>query len=109
MMERPRSAGRRRYKILRTALVVLSLVLLAIVLIEVGWVLRGYLVLAQANREAARFSARPPLPPDSSPISSALVATFTAQSLAGRLPVDLTGSDPNATQIYTRFVVDTGY
>lgn len=45
--------------LVETAVVTPILILLLIGVFEVGWALRTYMVLANANREAARFAVRP--------------------------------------------------
>lgn len=45
--------------LVETALIAPILIFILIGVFEVGWALRGYLVLIQANREATRFAVRP--------------------------------------------------
>jgi hypothetical protein len=88
MTETPRSAGRKRIRLLKTALFTLLLILLFSILIETAWALRGHVALAQTILEGACFSTRGSLPSESSPISAAVVATFAVGNFTGHLPVD---------------------
>jgi hypothetical protein len=45
--------------LVETAIVAPILIFMMIGVFEVGWALRGYLVLANVNREATRFGVRP--------------------------------------------------
>jgi hypothetical protein len=50
--------SQRGQSLVETALITPLLLLMFLGVIEVGWALRGYLVLLNANREATRFAAR---------------------------------------------------
>lgn len=96
---------------------------------EVGWALRGYLVLANVDREAARFASRgvylrfdslqpDPLCPDDYEeegycpgcvgatqlnVGYCKVVSHTIDSLSGQLPLDFYSNDPNSGMIITYY------
>lgn len=72
------------------ALVTPLLIFLFIGVLEVGWLLRGYLILANANREAARYAVRTNvLHFDGIDMPEyEKVITQTLNSLSGQLPID---------------------
>ena len=72
------------------ALVTPILIFFLIGVFEVGWILRGYLVLANANREAARYAVRTNvLHFDNIEMPEyKKVVTQTLNSLSGQLPID---------------------
>lgn len=88
------------------------LLLMLLGVLEVGWALRGYLVLSNANREATRFAARGryldfnKTTPEE--IGYPIVVSHTLDSLAGTLPVDLQPTSTNGGMIISHYVVDTG-
>ncbi len=89
------------------------LILMFIGVFEVGWALRGYLVLANVNREAARFAVKNNVL-DFSVKNPAVVGyntvlSHTTASLATQLPLDFLGTVPNSTMIMSHMVIDTGY
>jgi hypothetical protein len=94
------------------ALLTPILLLMMLGVLEVGWALRGYLVLSNANREATRFAARGRYldfnQTTSETIGYPLVISHTYDSLAGTLPVDLSPSSENGAIIISHYVVDTG-
>lgn len=69
--------------LVETALIVPILILMLLGVMEVGWALRNYLLLANANREAARFAARPGYLDMNNPWP---VYTHTLDSLSGQVP-----------------------
>ena len=94
------------------AIITPLLLLMFIGVLEVGWALRGYLVLVNANREATRFAARPYLDfsqPNIEDVGYQLVLVHTMDSLSGQLPLDFTSEISNATMIITHMSIDTGY
>jgi hypothetical protein len=103
----------RGQSLVEMALIAPVLLLMFIGVMEVGWALRGYLVLVNVDREAARFAARGIYldfsQPDMEKVGYQLVLTHTMDSLAGQLPLDFTGDNPNATMIITHLQIDTGY
>ncbi|MCB0209904.1 MAG: pilus assembly protein [Anaerolineae bacterium] len=95
------------------------LIFLMIGVFEVGWVLRGYLVLVNVNREITRFSVRPGYlnfsSQDDIQTSWDSIETWVYTSLAGQLPLNFDPDpgdvDPdvgNATLIISHLVADTG-
>ncbi|MFQ5614124.1 MAG: TadE/TadG family type IV pilus assembly protein [Anaerolineae bacterium] len=108
------------------ALIAPLLLLMLLGVFEVGYALRGYLVLVNANREAARFASRGRFvdfnPPDGVSIGYENVVTHTLTSLACEIDFRLdTGptsgcsqyasnpAGPNATIIISHYFIDTGY
>jgi hypothetical protein len=102
----------RGQSLVEMALLMPLLLLMMLGVLEVGWALRGYLVLANANREATRFAARGryldfnQTTPET--IGYPLVVSHTLDSLASSLPVDLAPSSDNGGIIVSHYVVDTG-
>ena len=90
--------------LLETALIAPLLIFMLIGVFEVGWALRGYLLLANANREAARFAVRPHYVeydmgyPDFMPI-----ANHFKTSLSGQVPF----FEQGGTLIVSRLKIDT--
>lgn len=76
--------------LVETAIIAPILVFLLIGVWEVGWALRGYLVLANANREAARFAVRPGYL-DFSEESYQRIYNHALNSLSGQIPFTSTG------------------
>ncbi len=88
---------------------VLLLMLLGV--FEVGWALRGYLVLVNVNREAARFAARGVYldfseKDDSSLVGYEKVYTHTLDSLSRQLALDFESAAPNTSMIVTYYTVE---
>jgi Flp pilus assembly protein TadG len=76
------------------AIITPILIFLLIGVFEVGWALRGYLVLAGANREAARFAVRQNyLDFRAEQVGYEKVLSHTYKTLADQLPVDFAGKD----------------
>jgi hypothetical protein len=88
------------------------LLLLFIGVLEVGWAIRGYIVLVNADREATRFSSRGWYldfnQADAADVGYGSVLSHTLDSLAQQLPFDVTSADPNGTLIVSHYIVDTG-
>jgi hypothetical protein len=105
---RGRSSGQ---SLVEMAIVTPLLLLMLLGMFEVGWALRGYLVLSNANREATRFAARGryldfnQMSQDA--IGYGYVVSHTLDSLAGQLPVDLSPSSANGGEIISHYLVDT--
>ena len=78
------------------ALTLPILLLLFLGLIELGFALRAYLVMINANREAARFASR-------GVYTDEQIATRALIAFSGQLPVRTTGPNPNTGIIITRF------
>lgn len=91
--------------LVETAILAPLIIFMLIGVFEVGWALRGYLVLANANREIARFAVRPGYVdyesenPDYTPIIAHLFTTLSNQ-------IEFT---PTGVVIVSRIYVDTGY
>ncbi|GAB4526512.1 MAG: hypothetical protein Kow0063_00840 [Anaerolineae bacterium] len=106
-------ASRRGQSLVEMALIAPILLLMFLGVLEVGWALRGYLVLLNANREATRFAARGTYldfsQPDIENVGYQFVLQHALDSLSGQLPLDFTGDQPNATMIITHMEIDTGY
>ena len=76
------------------AIVTPILIFMLIGVIETGWALHGYLVLINANREAARFAVRQNyLDFNSNDVGYEKVLSHTYSTLSGQLPVDFTSRD----------------
>lgn len=88
------------------------LILMFLGVFEVGWALRGYMVLANANREGARFAVKNTVldfsVKDPAQVGYHRVLTQTTASISRQLPLEFLGANPNATIIMSHFVVDTG-
>ncbi len=78
---------------------------------EVGWALRGYIVLSNVNREAVRFAVKNGVLDYSvknpATVGYHTVLSHTTASLARQLPLEFRDS-PNATIIMSHIVADTG-
>ena len=102
-----RSSGQ---SLVEMAIIAPLLLLMLLGVFEVGWALRGYLVLSNANREATRFAARGRYLDFNRPaeaIGYGTVVSHTVDSVAGQLPVDLSFSSSNGGEIISHYVVDT--
>jgi VCBS repeat-containing protein len=87
------------------------LIIMFIGVFEVGWALRGFLVLSNTNREATRFAVKNGTLnysiKNASTVGYNTVLTHTTASLANQLPLDFKTA-PNTTLIMSHFVADTG-
>ncbi len=98
--------------LVETAIVAPILLLMFLGVIEVGWALRNYVALQNANREAARFAARgryldfSQVTVDS--VGYPYVVQHELDSLAGQVPLDLNTGTANGTVIVSHLLVDTG-
>jgi hypothetical protein len=113
-LRRTRSEGCKRQQgqsLLELALVTPLLLLLMVGVFEVGWAIRGYLVVVNANREATRFSARGRYldfsNTDPTSVGYSYVLSHTMASISQQVPLDVTSADPNGTLIVSHFLVDT--
>lgn len=80
--------------LVETAIIAPILVFMLIGVFEVGFALHGYLVLANANREAARFAVRQDyLNFDSNNIGYEKVWTHTVESIANQIPFNEENGD----------------
>ena len=95
-----------------TAIAMPLLILMFLGVLEVGWALRGYLVLANVNRESVRFAVKTGTldfsQTDPVAIGYGFVMSHTMASLADQLDLHFDGPETNATMILSHFVIDTG-
>jgi hypothetical protein len=95
-----------------TAIAMPLLILMFLGVLEVGWALRGYLVLANVNRESVRFAVKTGTldfsQTDPVAIGYGFVMSHTMASLANQLDLHFDGPETNATMILSHFVIDTG-
>jgi len=108
------------------AIVAPILIFMLIGVFEVGWALRGYLVLTNVSREITRFSIRPGylnysiknnnpptvisptvITPAYSTVGYDRVVSYTFDTLSDQLPLDFS-SEQTSTLIISHIVVDTG-
>lgn len=90
--------------LVETALIAPILIFLLIGVFEVGWVLRTYLVLANANREAARFAVRPNYVDYDNPDYMPIINHFEI-AVSDQVPF----FEEGGTLIVSRVKVDTQY
>ncbi len=78
---------------------------------EVGWALRGYIVLSNVNRESVRFAVKNGVLDYSvknpATVGYNTVLSHTTASLSEQLPLEFL-NNPNATIIMSHIVADTG-
>lgn len=105
-LARRRQAGQ---SVVELAIAFPVLLLLFVGLIELGLVLRSYLVLVNADREAARYAARAPKFVDENlqDITNPVIAA-RAVDAAGDLNIDLSDPGGNFTVFIHHFHIDTG-
>jgi hypothetical protein len=107
-----RSSGEKGQSLVEMALITPLLLLLFIGVLEVGWAIRGYIVLLNADREATRFAARGQYldfsKTERNAIGYGYVLSHTLDSLAQQLSFDVISDQPNGTLIISHFLVDTG-
>lgn len=84
----------RGQSIVELAIITPLLLLLLLGMVEVGAILRNYLVLAAANREAARFASRGRYENDA-------IAQLAIDTMADQLPVETSGPDANVSVLLT--------
>ena len=105
--------GQRGQSLVEMAIAAPILIIMLIGVFEVGWAIRGYLVLANVNRESVRygvkagtldFSDRNP-----ATVGYNKVLSHTTASLAQQLPLEFLGDHPNTTVIMSHLVADTGF
>jgi Flp pilus assembly protein TadG len=88
------------------------LIFMLIGVFEVGWALRGYLVLVNVNREITRFSVRPGYLDFSTSAkideSFQKVRDWVDTSLGEQLNLNFNNTNGNATLIISHMVVNTG-
>ncbi len=98
--------------LIETALITPILLILFIGVFEVGWVLRSYIVLTNANREATRFGAKGVYldftQPDAADVGYESVRDHGVAALSKQLPIDLASGTANGAMIISHFKIDTG-
>jgi len=94
------------------AIITPLLLLLFLGVLEVGWAIRGYIVLLNADREATRFAARGQYldfsQSERENIGYDYVLGHTMDSLSQQLAFDVISDEPNGTLIVSHYLVDTG-
>jgi hypothetical protein len=98
--------------LIETAIITPILLILFIGVFEVGWVLRSYIVLTNANREATRFGAKGVYldftQANADNVGYESVRDHGVAALSKQLPVDLSPDTANGSMIISYFKVDTG-
>lgn len=88
------------------------LLIMLIGVFEVGWALRGYIVLANVNRESVRFGVKNGVLDYSiknpATVGYNTVLSHTTAALASQLPLEFL-NNPNSTIIMSHIVADTGF
>jgi hypothetical protein len=107
------SQTRRGQSLVEMAIATPLLLILFVGVFEVGWAIRGYIVLANMNRESTRYAVKTGVLDFSSKDPNAVgyqnVLSHTMASLANQLPLDFglgTGIS-NTTVIMSHYVADT--
>jgi hypothetical protein len=107
------NGNKRGQSLVEMAIVAPLLIIMLIGVFEVGWALRGYLVLANVNRESARYATKSGRldfsVKDPAVVGYDEVLSHTSVSLARQLPLEFLGPNPNTTMILSHFVIDTGW
>ena len=89
------------------------LIIMLIGVFEVGWAIRGYLVLSNVNREAVRFAVKAGTLDFSirnpATVGYDKVLSHTTASLAQQIPLEFFGVNANTTVIMSHIVADTGF
>ena len=105
-------SGEKGQSLVEMAFITPLLLLLFIGVIEVGWAIRGYIVLVNADREATRFAARGQYldfrQTELENIGYDYVAAHTLDAISQQLDYDVASGDPNGTLIISHYLVDTG-
>ena len=106
------SPSGRGQSLVEMAIIAPLLLLLFLGVLEVGWAIRGYIVLLNADREATRFAARGQYLDfsqiDRENVGYGYVLSHTMDSMAQQLAFDVTSDEPNGTLIVSHYLVDTG-
>jgi hypothetical protein len=107
-----RPPGDKGQSLVEMAIITPLLLLLFIGVVEVGWAIRGYIVLVNADREATRFAARGQYldfrQSELENIGYDHVAAHTLDAISQQLDYDVASGDPNGTLIISHYLVDTG-
>jgi hypothetical protein len=108
-----KSKGQEGQSLVEIAIAAPLLILMFIGVFEVGWALRGYIVLANVNRESVRFAVKQGTLDYSvknpATVGYDKVLSHTTVSLSRQLPLEFLDPEPNATVIMSHLAVDTGY
>ena len=108
-----KTTGQSAQSLVEIAISAPLLLLLFIGVFEVGWAIRGYLVLANANRESARFAVKNAVLDYSiknpTTVGYDKVLSHTTASLSSQLPLEFVAANPNSTMILSHIVIDTGF
>lgn len=107
-----RIPGTKGQSLVEMAIISPLLILLLIGVLEVGYAIRSYVVLVNADREATRFAARGMYldfsQTEQNAVGYSRVLSHTLDSIAEQLPFDVTSDERNGTLIVSHYVVDTG-
>ena len=107
-----RSPGAKGQSLVEMAIITPLLLLMAIGALEVGWAIRGYVVLVNADREATRFAARGQYldfsQTEREDVGYGRVLSHTLTSISEQLPFDVVSDEPNGTLIISHYQVKTG-
>jgi len=111
-IKRMSPTGAQGQSLVEMAIITPLLLLLFIGVLEVGWAIRGYIVLLNADREATRFAARGQYldfrQTERADVGYDFVAAHTLDTISQQLDFDVLSEDPNATLIVSHYLVDTG-
>lgn len=88
------------------AFLIPALLIVLLLMLEVSWWLRSYMVIGTASREGARFGSRSPNIENSSNQKSQDVAKLTTNSMEDIIEVDMLGGTQNARIIVTLIQID---
>jgi hypothetical protein len=104
--------GQKGQSLVEMAIITPLLLLMFIGVVEVGWAIRGYIVLVNADREATRFAARGQYldfaQTERENVGYDWVLVHTLDSISEQLDYDVASGDPNGTLIISHYLVDTG-
>jgi len=107
-----RSPGAKGQSLVEMAIITPLLILMFIGALEVGWAIRGYVVLVNADREATRFAARGQYldfsQTERENVGYGRVLSHTLTSISQQLPFDVVSDEPNGTLIISHYQVKTG-
>jgi hypothetical protein len=112
--KRPGQTGSRSEKgqsLVEMAFITPLLLLMFIGVLEVGWAIRGYIVLLNADREGTRFAARGQYldfrQTEREDVGYGYVLSHTLDSMSQQLAYDVVSEEPNGTLIVSHYLVDT--
>jgi hypothetical protein len=109
---RASAPGQKGQSLVEMAIITPLLLLLFIGVVEVGWAIRGYIVLVNADREATRFAARGQYldfrQTERGDVGYDYVAAHTLDAISRQVDYDVASADPNGTLIISHYLVDTG-